>query len=122
MKNRGLIFYLQTVHKQADACITYLEHLKTTVEYLQQEIESSHRLAKKALSPPKPIEIHYAPPPDKRPDDLVRLKEVIRMTGVSRSTIYKLINDSDFPPSQRIGSRSVAWWLRKNVDSWIASR
>jgi prophage regulatory protein len=40
---------------------------------------------------------------------LIRLPEVIHMTGLSRSTIYVYITEKRFPASIPIGSRAVAW-------------
>lgn len=49
---------------------------------------------------------------------LLRLKEVIRRTGKSRSSIYA---DPSFPKSVKIGTRSVAW-VEQEVEDWIQER
>ena len=52
---------------------------------------------------------------------LIRLKEVITLTGKSRSSIYADISALKFPKPISIGSRSVAWQLTA-VEQWIQSR
>lgn len=49
---------------------------------------------------------------------LIRLKEVIKLTGKSRSSIYA---DKSFPQAIHIGARSVAWDEQEVLD-WIAGR
>ena len=46
---------------------------------------------------------------------LMRLQEVMEMTGKSRSSIYA---DPTFPKRIKIGARSVAWALHE-IDEWI---
>ena len=52
---------------------------------------------------------------------ILRLPAVINMTGLSRSTIYNLVNSKDFPERIRLGPRSVGW-LDHEVESWLAAR
>lgn len=52
---------------------------------------------------------------------LIRLKEVMAMTGKARSTIYADMANNKFPLSLSIGARSVAW-LESDIDSWIEQR
>ncbi|MBE8597651.1 helix-turn-helix transcriptional regulator [Xenorhabdus sp. BG5] len=50
---------------------------------------------------------------------LIRLSEVQRRTGYSKTWIYKLISDGAFPQQVKIGSRSVAF-IEAEIDNWIA--
>lgn len=52
---------------------------------------------------------------------LLRLPAVIQMTGLARSTIYRLIAEGEFPRSRRISSRLVAW-STADIAQWIDSR
>ncbi|NCO04306.1 MAG: AlpA family transcriptional regulator [Alphaproteobacteria bacterium] len=58
---------------------------------------------------------------DEHKQSLLRLPEVIKRTGLSRSTIYAYIDKGDFPKPVKIGLRAVAWHEVK-IDSWIKSR
>ena len=51
---------------------------------------------------------------------LLRLKEVMDVTALSRSAIYRKMNTGDFPQSASIGDRAVAW-VEKDVSDWIES-
>jgi len=52
---------------------------------------------------------------------IVRLPTVMRMTGLGRSTIYRMIARQQFPGPVRIGDRAVAW-RQDELDSWINAR
>jgi prophage regulatory protein len=39
----------------------------------------------------------------------LRVRSVIRMTGLARSTIYEMMAEERFPKQVRIGARAVAW-------------
>ena len=51
----------------------------------------------------------------------LRLQAVIRVTGLSRSTLYRLIADKRFPRPVRLGPRAVAW-RRSDIDAWGKTR
>lgn len=52
---------------------------------------------------------------------LIDLAEVVRRTGLSRSTIYNYIAAGLFPRPRKLGPRRVAW-LDTEIDGWIAER
>jgi prophage regulatory protein len=52
---------------------------------------------------------------------IIRLKDVIKATGLARSTIYKLIGTGEFPPPVPITQRSVGW-IESEVGAWIRTR
>jgi len=49
---------------------------------------------------------------------LLRLNEVKTKVGLSRSTIYRLMQEDSFPKSIILAGRSAAW-LESEVDDWI---
>lgn len=51
----------------------------------------------------------------------LRMPTVLRLTGLGRSTIYRLIADRKFPSPVRLGPRAVAW-RRSDLDQWSESR
>jgi prophage regulatory protein len=53
--------------------------------------------------------------------NLQRIKQVIQITGLSRSTIYQLIGKGEFPRPVQLSTRRVAWDSRV-VTAWIESR
>lgn len=52
---------------------------------------------------------------------IIRLKEVIDLTGLARSTIYKFISGDLFPKPISLGDRCVGW-LESEVHDWILSK
>lgn len=50
----------------------------------------------------------------------VRLPEVLEMTGLCRSTIYKLIAQGEFPAPYKITRRAVAW-RQGELDNWSST-
>jgi len=56
-----------------------------------------------------------------QPQPLLRLPAVLQITGLSRSTIYKLMSEGDFPAARKLTRRSVAW-ISADVAQWIDSR
>ncbi|WP_158116555.1 AlpA family transcriptional regulator [Vibrio cincinnatiensis] len=55
-----------------------------------------------------------------RPMRFLKLKEVMEKTALSRSAIYRKMNDGEFPQSVSIGDRAVAW-LESEVDEWMVA-
>ncbi|MDH0032950.1 MULTISPECIES: AlpA family transcriptional regulator [unclassified Acinetobacter] len=63
---------------------------------------------------------------------IIRLKRVIELTGLSRSTIYDRINpkskryDTSFPKSIRLGTSHLntgaVGWIESEVQEWIQQR
>ena len=54
-------------------------------------------------------------------EKLLRLKQVLDVTGLGKSAIYDNIARGLFPAPVRIGERAVAWPQSK-VQDWIARR
>ena len=52
---------------------------------------------------------------------IFRLPDVIKATGLSRSSIYLFIKEERFPKPINLGLRSVGW-LESEIDAWIAAR
>ena len=52
---------------------------------------------------------------------LIKLHEVILLTRRSKSSINADIKNGTFPPSIKIGKRSVAW-KKADIDAWIQSK
>lgn len=51
----------------------------------------------------------------------LRLPEVKRVTGLSRSSIYLQIKTGHFPPPVRLGGRAVGW-VEEEIASWARDR
>ena len=53
-------------------------------------------------------------------DRLLRRRDVERITGMSRASIYRLMQDGDFPRPVKIGSTAVRW-KQSDIVAWIES-
>ena len=54
-------------------------------------------------------------------ENLIRLREVMKITGFGRSQIYKLINIGEFPKQIQISPGSLAW-LESELETWMKER
>ena len=52
---------------------------------------------------------------------ILRLSQVISKSGLSRSSIYQLISDGDFPKQINLGPRAVGW-LESDIQNYIKQR
>jgi prophage regulatory protein len=51
-------------------------------------------------------------------DQFLRFSEIHKITGLSRSTIWRREKDGTFPARRKISDNRVAW-LRSQVEDWI---
>jgi len=52
---------------------------------------------------------------------IYRLKNVIEVTGMSRSTIYRLMDQDRFPKPIKLSQRIIGF-LEEDIDQWIQER
>ena len=52
---------------------------------------------------------------------LLRMAEVTRTVGLSRATIYRLMDKGKFPRAVTLTGSAVAW-VQTEVEAWIAAR
>lgn len=52
---------------------------------------------------------------------LIRLAVVLEMTGLSKTSLYELINSNNFPKNVKISERSSAW-VKSEVLEWIKEK
>ena len=55
------------------------------------------------------------------PARLLRIRGIERYTGLSRSTLYRLIRAGDFPRPVRL-TRATSAWVVAEVDRWLDQR
>lgn len=78
-----------------------LKHIEQLKQHLTKAFETQPQESLKST-----IEIEL-PQEHTKPSDLVKMKEVIHMTGLSRSSIYSLMNKNEFPKSINLEVRSA---------------
>lgn len=52
---------------------------------------------------------------------LIRLAEVKEYTGLGRSSIYKYMNEGNFPKSVSLGERAIAW-VDTEIEEWVQDK
>jgi len=68
------------------------------------------------------IQVHPAPDlADSESDQILRANEVHELTGLSRTTIWRLERKGGFPARLPLSAGSVGW-RKSEVDAWIKSR
>lgn len=51
----------------------------------------------------------------------LRIQDVMSLTGLGRSTIYKFMDEDIFPKTIPLGGRAVGW-LESEIEEWMESR
>ena len=51
----------------------------------------------------------------------IRLKEVMHVTGLGRSSIYNYMAEGRFPKTVSLGGRAVAW-VESEVQEWLIEK
>lgn len=54
-------------------------------------------------------------------ESLIRLPEVMRRTGMSKTDVYRKIKSGDFPKQIR-RSHKVAVWVERQIDAWVMAQ
>ena len=54
-------------------------------------------------------------------DRLLRRRKVEKITGLGRSSIYRLMQKGEFPRPVRVGPAAVRW-RESEVNAWVESR
>ncbi|KRC81295.1 helix-turn-helix transcriptional regulator [Sphingomonas sp. Root241] len=52
------------------------------------------------------------------PDRFLRLQAVLNRTGLSRTTMYRMIRNGSFPENVQLGPRCVGW-RESAIESWM---
>lgn len=85
-------------------------------------VPTQQHFTKKLPQPQKPVERKYDGNLDIQDDvSFLRLPEVKAITGLSKTSIYELIREKNFPPPICLGPRAVAW-VRSEIRQWAVER
>ena len=53
-------------------------------------------------------------------DAILRLPDVVKITGVCRTVIYEMVQRGEFPKPVKLSVRSIGW-RASEVDAWLSS-
>ncbi len=69
--------------------------------------------------------VNETPKPKKQTDPsedrIMRIQEIIEITGVSRSTIWRMERRGEFPSRVPLGASSIGW-LKSEINAWIKNK
>ena len=51
----------------------------------------------------------------------LRMPDLRRKVGLSRSQLYRLISRGEFPPPKKLGSK-VSVWVESEIDAWMGQQ
>ena len=55
--------------------------------------------------------------PEPETERLLYMNEVLRLTGLSRTTLYQRIARGEFPKQRKVGPKSA--WLQSEITVWM---
>ena len=55
-------------------------------------------------------------------DRILRIKTVLQMTGLSRSTLYRKVQRGEFPKQIKLSERCAGWRSKMQPRSWACIR
>ena len=58
---------------------------------------------------------------DHQATQMMRIREVCQRTSLSKSQVYRLVDELGFPAPVRLGRRSCAW-VEGEVEIWLRDR
>ena len=54
-------------------------------------------------------------------DSILRMPEVLKLTGLSKATIYRMMKDGKFPKNYKLSERAVGW-KTSTLCAWTEDR
>ena len=114
--------YLEQLSFKTQNTINELQLVKRHIDGFKSQLTKRDISEQtRANIPEQKVSIEQTQIRDKQPSDLIRIKEVMSMTGLSKSSIYTYKNKGEFPNPIQLSSRSVAW-VRVDVEQWILDK
>ncbi|WP_295511818.1 AlpA family transcriptional regulator [uncultured Pseudoalteromonas sp.] len=120
-EKNAIIMLLDNIELRSKHTIDELQHLVRQIDSIKELIKSNDVQQPNYEQIKELVQNETYSPRPTSPNDLIRREEVITMTGLSRSTIYTLMKNSEFPLSIKLSERSVAW-RRGDIQNWISNK
>ncbi|MEI4549916.1 helix-turn-helix transcriptional regulator [Pseudoalteromonas spongiae] len=120
-EKNAIIMLLDNIELRSKHTIDELQHLVRQIYSIKELIKSNDVQQPNYEQIKELVQNEMPSLRPTSPNDLIRREEVINMTGLSRSTIYTLMKNSEFPLSIKLSERSVAW-RRGDIQNWISDK
>ncbi|MCK8126146.1 AlpA family phage regulatory protein [Pseudoalteromonas sp. 2CM39R] len=115
---KAIVMLLDNIELRSKHTIDELQHLVSQIDSIKKLIKSNDVQQPNYEQIKELVQNETPSLRPTSPNDLIRREEVINMVGLSRSTIYTLMKNSEFPLSIKLSERSVAW-RRGDIQNWI---
>ncbi len=114
--------YLEQLSFKTQSTINELQLVKRHIDGFKSQLTKRDISEQtRANIPEQKLSIEQTQIREKQASDLIRIKEVMSMTGLSKSSIYTYKSKGEFPNPIQLSSRSVAW-IRVDVEQWISDK
>ena len=117
-EKNAIVMLLDNIELRSKHTIDELQHLVSQIDSIKKLIKSNDVQQPNYEQIKELVQNKTPSLRTTSPNDLIRREEVINMVGLSRSTIYTLMKNSEFPLSIKLSERSVAW-RRGDIQNWI---
>lgn len=121
-KDKSLSTYIQSVEQQIASIEQQLHLLRQHLSQLRLEVSKEDRL-RRHVTEHRVVEHetqkNMGVEPGMPEKKFLKLKEVCHITGLSRSTVYRMMTTNEFPQRIQISSKNTVW-AKSEVDEWIA--
>ena len=54
-------------------------------------------------------------------EQLIRLRDLLAQLGISRSAVYRMMDDGKFPRPLKLSAQTIAF-KQSEIDAWVESR
>lgn len=98
------------LEEKIDILIKKVEFLQSTIDEISKENKAISR------APTLSRETKYSDI-----DRIIRFPELAKLTGMSRSTIWRREKQGEFPSPVKIGKRCVGW-KKSEIKNWMNSK
>ena len=114
--------YLEQLSFKTQSTINELQLVKRHIDGFKSQLTKRDISEQtRANIPEQKLSMEQTQIREKQASDLIRIKEVMSMTGLSKSSIYTYKSKGEFPNPIQLSSRSVAW-VRVDVEQWISDK
>ena len=109
---------LRLAEQAASEVVLAVESLRAALRQVAAAVDD---LPRDRVPPPAPAPPPVSPPVPFASPRLLRPKDVIRMVGLSRVSLWRLEQAGKFPARRKLSTNRVAW-LTEEVEDWIRTR
>ena len=109
---------LRATEQAASEIVLAVESLRAALRQVAAAVDDMPR---ERMPPPAPAPPPISPPGSTASPRLLRPRDVARMVGLSRVSLWRLEQVGKFPPRRRLSTNRVAW-LTEEVEDWIRTR